>query len=184
VSFRYASRVADPSFECKLDEAAWKRCGRRVSYRGLAAGSHAFSVRVGNGDGMRSLPARFGWVRTQPKSFAIEAELSALDKLYPGAPPVTVPLVLKNPNPAPISVTALKVSVTADPAGCPSASNLELIPSSISPKAPLKIPAGGTVHLPAAAASAPALGFRELPVNQDACQGAQFPLAFSGEAQG
>ena len=184
VSFRYVSRVPDASFQCKLDDAAWKRCGVRVSYRGLAAGPHFFLVRVEGRSGVRSLPARFGWVRTQPKGFAIEPDLSALDKLYPGAPPVAVPVILKNPNPAPIQVTALRVAVSADPPGCPSASNLDLIPSNASPKAPLKVPAGATVRLPAAGIAPPALALRSLPTNQDACQGAQFPLTFSGEAHG
>ncbi len=184
VSFRYVSRLSDAGFQCKLDEAAWKRCGARVSYRGLDAGPHLFLVRVESPSGARSLPARFGWVRTQPKSFSIEPDLSALDKLYPGAPPVTVPLNLKNPNPAPILVTALRVAVSADPPGCPSATNLELIPSSASPKAPLRIPAGATVRLPVASVSAPALALRNLSTDQDACQGAHFPLAFAGEARG
>ena len=184
VSFRYTSRVPEASFQCKLDDGAWKRCATRVSYRNLAAGPHAFLVRVeGQGAGL-SLPARFAWVRTQPKKFAIEPELSGLAQLFPGAPPVTLPMVVRNPNPAPIAVTALRVSVTADPAGCPSASNLELIQSTASPRTPLKIPAGAAVRLPGAGIAPPALALRDLPVNQDACQGAQFPLAFSGEAQG
>jgi hypothetical protein len=183
VSFRYASRLPEASFQCKLDDAAWKRCAGRVSYRGLEPGPHLFLVRTESGGG-RSLPARFAWMRTQPKRFVIEPELSALGKLYPGAPPVAVPLVVRNPNPAPIMVTSLGVSVSADPAGCASGSNLDLIPSNASPRAPLKIPAGGTVRLPTAAISSPALALRNLAVNQDACQGAQFPLAFSGEAHG
>jgi hypothetical protein len=183
VSFRYASRLPDPSFQCKLDGAAWKRCAGRISYRGLEPGPHVFLVRV-ESPGGRSPSARFGWVRTQPKRFVIEPELSALGRLYPGAPPVVVPVVVRNPNPAPIMVTSLGVSVSTDPSGCASGSNLDLIPSNASPKAPLKVPAGGTVRLPAAGISPPALALRNLPVNQDACQGAQFPLAFSGEAHG
>jgi hypothetical protein len=184
VSFRYTSRVPGPSFECRLDDSSWKPCAAGVSYRGLAPGPHVFLVRVESRDGGRSRPARFSWLRTQPKRFAIEADLSALDKLYPGAPPVALPLLLENPNPAPILVTALRVSVSADPAGCASAANLELVPSNASPRLPLQIPAGGTTSLPAAGISPPAVALRNLPVNQDACQGAQFPLIFSGSAHG
>ena len=169
--------------QCKLDTAAWKPCGPRVGYRGLGVGPHLFLVRVESG-GKRSLPARFGWVQSQPQSFLIEPDPATLGKLYPGAPPVPLPLRLSNPNSAPILVTGLRVAVTADPPGCPSATNLQLIPSSASPKAPVKIPAGGSVRLPDAGATPPALALRDLPVNQDACQGVQFPLAFSGEAHG
>jgi hypothetical protein len=184
VSFRFASNRPEVEFECKLDDAAWKQCGRaRVAYRGLAVGPHQFLVRA-DASGARRRPARFTWVQGQPQSFSIVPELSALSLLYPGAPTVAVPLVLTNPNPAPIRVTSLKVAVTADPAGCPSDSNLELTQSSASERKPVKIPAGGTVRLPADGISAPAIALRNLPVNQDACQGANFPLAFSGEAVG
>jgi hypothetical protein len=183
-SFRYLSRQADIEFACKLDDAGWKRCGlARAAYRGLAVGAHRFSVRA-EADGVRSLPARFAWAQAEPKSFTIVPELSGLSLLYPGAPPVAVPLVLTNPNSAPIRVTSLKVSVTADPAACPSGANLELIQSSASERKPVKIPAGGTVRLPVSGVSAPAVALRNLPVNQDTCQGVSFPLAFSGEALG
>ncbi len=183
-SFRYASSRAEADFECKLDSAAWKGCARaRVAYRGLAVGPHQFLVRV-NADGARSRPARFAWIQGQPQQFSIAPDLSALSLLYPGAPAIAVPLVLTNPNSAPIRVTSLKVSVSADPAACPSGANLELIQSSASERRPVKIPAGSSVRLPAGGVSAPAIALRNLPVNQDACQGASFPLAFSGEALG
>lgn len=183
VSFRFMTRLSQQTLQCKLDAGAWKSCGPRVGYRGLGVGPHLFLVRAESG-GKRSVPARFGWVQSQPQSFVIEPDPSNLGWLYPGASPVPLPLRLSNPNSAPILVTGLRVAVTADPPGCPSAANLELIPSSASPKAPVKIPAGGSVRLPDVGATPPALALRDLPVNQDACQGAQFPLTFSGEAHG
>jgi hypothetical protein len=183
-SFRYVSRRADVDFECKLDAAAWNGCGRaRVAYRGLAVGPHQFLVRVA-APGVRSRPARFAWVQGQPQSFSIVAESAALSPLYPGAPAIAVPVSLANPNSAPIRVTSLRIAVAADPAGCPSAANLELVQSNASERRPVKIPARATVRLPTAAVSAPAIALRNLPVNQDACQGASFPLAFSGKALG
>ncbi len=183
VAFRFADRRAGVDFQCRLDQAGWKRCGPRVAYRGLAVGAHRFLVRAEAG-GRRSLPARYAWVQGQPRSFSIAAELAGMSRLYPGAPPVALPLVLGNPNPAPIFVSALRVVVTADPPGCPSAENLELIQSSASKGTPVEIPAGASVRLPAKGVSPPAIALRNLPVNQDACQGAHFPLAFSGEAHG
>jgi hypothetical protein len=184
VVFRYVDRQAEVDFQCKLDDAGWRRCGPRVAYRGLAVGAHRFLVRAEAKGGARSLPAQFAWAQAAPKSFSIAADLSGLGRLYPGAAPVALPLVLTNPNSAPISVTVLRVAVSADPAGCGSQENLELIPATASPARPLRIPAGATVKLPANGISPPAIALRDLPVNQDACQGAQFPLAFSGEAQG
>jgi hypothetical protein len=183
-SFRYLSRRADVSFQCKLDGDGWKRCGSRVAYRGLAAGAHRFLVRAEAERGGRGLPARFDWVQAEPKPFSVKADLSALQRLYPGAPPVALPLVLTNPNSAPIAVTAIRVAVTAEPAGCASGENLTLMPAGVSRTRPLKIPADASVSLPAQGVAPPAIALRDLPVNQDACQGAHFPLAFSGEAHG
>jgi len=84
----------------------------------------------------------------------------------------------------PILVTSLQVRATADPPGCGSTENLVLSGSSASSAAPIKVPANGSVSLPAPGASAPSIQLRDLPVSQDACQRAQFPLAFSGTARG
>lgn len=183
-TFRFTHRLPEARFQCKLDDASWKQCAARAAYRGLTAGPHRFLVRAEARAGSRSLPARFAWTQLQAKAFSIEAELSGLGRLYPGAPPVTVPLVVRNPNPAPIFVIGLRVSVTGDPPGCGATENLRLIQASPSSATPLTVPAGGAVSLPAAGVTAPAIALRDLPVNQDACQGAQFPLAFSGEAHG
>jgi hypothetical protein len=184
VVFRYVDRRGGAEFQCKLDAAAWKRCGSRVAYRGLAVGAHRFLVRSTPKGGPRSLPSRHDWLQAEPKRFSIEAELSGLDQLYPGAPPVALPLVLTNPNSARIFVTGVRVSVSADPTACPSAENLELIQAGASKATPIEIPAGGSVRLPAPGVAPPAIALRDLPVNQDACQGARFPLDFSGEAYG
>ena len=183
VSFRFLAGSPQQTFQCRLDGNSWKPCATKVRYRGLDSGAHLFLVRAEGRPG-RSLPARYAWVQSEPKGFLIEPEFSSLSRLYPGAPPVPLPLVLSNPNPAPILVTGLRVGVAEDPPGCPSDPNLELIQSSASARAPVKIPAGGSVRLPATGVTPPALALRDLPVNQDACQGAEFPLAFSGEAHG
>jgi hypothetical protein len=91
---------------------------------------------------------------------------------------------ISNPNPAPIEVTSLTVAVSPEPSACPADLNFEVIPSSLGPAAPLTVPAGGTASLPTGTATAPAVAMRELPIDQDACQGATVHLDFSGEAHG
>ncbi len=171
-------------FQCRLDRGGWKACRAPIVFRGLAVGVHSFSVRALSRLGARSRAARFRWTLVEPKSFAIVPQLSDLGALYPGAPPIALPMVLSNPHPAPISVTSLHASVNADPVGCESGANLELIPSSASSSAPIRIPANGSVSLPAPGTSPPAIRLRDLSVNQDACKGARFPLEFSGSAHG
>jgi hypothetical protein len=182
--FGFSARGRNPRFLCRLDGRAWKRCHSPVTFGGLAAGIHSFSVRSVGGGGRRGRAARFRWRVLEPMGFSIQPRLDGLSALYPGAPSVPLPLTIANPNPVPIFVTSLRATATADPLGCTSAENLVLAGSSASPATPIAVPAGGSVTLPAAGVSPPTIQLRDLPVNQDACQNARFPLAFSGEARG
>jgi len=183
-SFTFTAGSPAPRFRCRLDSEAWKLCRAPVSFAGLEAGPHGFSVRAVSRLGRPGPPARFSWTRFEPKQFAIEPQFSGIGALYPGAAPTGLPVVLRNPNPVPILVTALRVGVSADQPGCTSKPNLELIPANASRTAPLRLAAGASLSLPSGTATAPAIALRDLPVNQDACQGATFPLSFSGEAHG
>jgi len=181
--FAFGARGRSLRFECKLDARPWSACHSPTSVSGLAPGRHGFSVRVSSRGG-HGKAARFRWSVLAPKDFSIEPRLAGLGQLYPGAPPQALPLTVVNPNAVPIEVTGLRASATADPLSCPSAQNLVLTPSSASSGAPLLVPANGSASLPAPGVSAPTIQLRDLPVNQDACQGASFPLRFSGEARG
>ncbi len=184
--FGFAVRGRNPRFQCRLDRRGWRACRAPIVFAGLAPGNHVFSVRALDRRHRRrhGRAARFRWSLLAPKDFSIVPQLAGLGSLYPGAPPVALPLTISNPNPVPIYVTSLRVAATTNPPGCASAANLDLTHSSVSSAAPLRVPAGGSVGLPAEGASAPAIQLRDLPVNQDACQRAQFPLAFFGEARG
>jgi hypothetical protein len=182
--FGFAVRGGKARFQCRLDGRAWSSCQAPVAYSKLTAGSHSFSVRAVAARGRRGKAARFRWRVLEPMNFSIQPQLAGLGALYPGAPAQPLPLVIANPNPVPILVTSLQVRATADPVGCASAQNLVLGGSSASSAAPIKVPAGGSVSLPAPGASAPSIALRDLPVSQDACQRVQFPLSFSGTARG
>ena len=182
--FAFTVRSGKPRFQCRLDGRPWSACQSPVSFSKLTTGSHSFSVRSASPRGKHSKTARFRWQVLEPKDFSITPQLGGLGALYPGAPAQALPLAITNPNPVPILVTSLQVRATADPPGCGSAENLVLSGSSASSASPIKVPANGTVNLPAPGASAPSIQLRDLPVSQDACQRAQFPLAFSGTARG
>lgn len=181
--FAFTDRRAGVRFECRLDRGAWKRCRAPVMAR-VGLGTHSFSVRAVDPRGVRSAAARRRWTRLQAMAFAIVPDLSGLGALLPGAPPVALPLTIENPNSEPISVTELRVSATGGPAGCASADNLALGQSNASATTPLAVPGHGSVRLPSQGIDPPTIQLRELPVNQDACQGARFPLEFSGSAHG
>lgn len=182
--FGFTVRRAGTLFECRLDRARWKTCRSPALFAGLAVGRHKFSVRAVDRQGRHGTAARFRWTVLASKDFSIVPDLSGLSALYPGASPLALPLTVQNPNPAPIFVTGLRVSVSADPAGCASADNLALTQSNASSSSPLKVPAGGSVRLPAPGLLPPTIQLRDLPVNQDACKNARFPLEFTGSARG
>jgi hypothetical protein len=115
--------------------------------------------------------------------FAIE-QTAGLEDLYPGEPAQPLALRLTNPSPTAIAVTSLTFSFAADPPGCPSAENFTIVPSDASAETPIRIAAETSVELPAQGISPPLIAMRELPVNQDACQGATLDLKLEGEAQG
>jgi hypothetical protein len=182
--FAFAVRGGKARFQCRLDGHSWSTCQAPVTFSKLATGSHSFSVRSTGARGKHSRIARFRWQVLEPKDFSIVPQLASLGPLFPGAPAQPLPLTIANPNQVPIFVTSLQVRATADPAGCTSAENLVLGGSSASSGAPIKVPASGSVSLPAPGASPPSIQLRDLPFNQDACQRTQFPLAFSGTARG
>ena len=61
-SFAFTANESGSTFQCKLDSGAWGSCTSAKSYSGLAAGSHAFSVKAtdaaGNTD---ATPATDSW---------------------------------------------------------------------------------------------------------------------------
>jgi hypothetical protein len=154
-----------------------------VTYTSISIGRHVFRVRAVAADGRRRA-SRYAWKRVETKPFSVIPDLSGLELLYPGAAPIALPLRIVNPNPVPIVVTALRVAVASDPTDCDSDSNLEMKESDVSSGLPLRVPAGQTVKVPSQGVLAPTIRMRDLPVDQDGCKNASFPLAFSGVAHG
>lgn len=178
-------------FQCRLDNRDWRTCSSPYHLSSLSPAGHAFAVRAFNRDDRPGPAVSYSWrqeevpsapAQVDPKPFAIEAR-GELEDLYPGYPPQPVPVLITNPNSVPIEVTSLSVAIAGDPPDC-SAENFALTPSNLSPTAPLAVPANSSVSLPTATASAPTVSMLNLPVDQDACRGAEVPLVFNGEAHG
>jgi hypothetical protein len=179
------------SFQCRVDARSWRACRSPVLYRGISVGRHRFRVRAlvrppaARPRAIRhSRTRRFVWRRAESRRFSIVQLNTELGALYPGAPPTALPLRIENPNDIPILVTSIAVASAVGPSGCDAVTNLELIPSNASDSLALRVPAGGSVSVPSAGIAPPAIRLRDLPVNQDACQGARFELSFSGSAHG
>jgi hypothetical protein len=180
-------------FQCKLDSGRWTNCSSPHQLVGLAPGAHSFAVRALSRDGRPGPDAAYGWQLLEPATKAPEAPVEGkpfsieqampLAALIPGDPAQQVPLTIGNPNSVSIEVTSLTATVSSSAPGC-TAENFALTASSASPATPLVVPAEGTVAVPSTQISAPAIALLDLPVNQDACQGAELELALSGEARG
>jgi hypothetical protein len=182
-TFTFTDGEHGVGYECSLDDDGASACGSPKSYAGLDPGRHSFSVRAVDAAGNRSRWASYSWTvtRATTRDFSISGNANAL--LYPGAPAQPIALTLSNPNSVAIYVTSIQVSVTASSSpGCSPATNLALTQSSASSAAPVRVPAGGTVTLPAQGVSAPTIRMLNLPVNQDACKNARFSLGYSGSA--
>jgi hypothetical protein len=183
-TFRFTEPAGARGFQCRLDREEWAACHSPVVLNGLSLGRHDFLVRGEGPAGRADESALFPWTVFEPRPVSILPQLSDLSDLYPGAVPVVLPVEVVNPNSSPIAVTHLEVSVSRDSPGCPSAENLELIPSNVSSARPLRLRPGESTWLPSGGILAPAIRLRDLPANQNACERAQFPLVFSGTAHG
>lgn len=171
-------------FQCRFESSDWEGCSSPRRLAGLEPGDHAFAVRALNRRGLPGPAAHYSWAQLEPKAFTIDPVTNSLAELLPGDPAQQLPVRIGNPNPAPIEVTALTVAIEPDPPGCPADPNFAVTPAGVSAAAPLVVPAGGTASLPSATAGAPTLALRELPSDQNGCQGATVHLVFSGEARG
>jgi hypothetical protein len=157
--------------------AAVNLSGAKYSWDGMIEGdtitiSGAQSTYTGEG------PAPVGL------SFTISGQGSAL--AYPDGPAISIPLKLSNPNSDPIFVTALTVTVTNNPNGCSSATNVSiqqvnLATATSSPNA-LVVPANGSITLPAQGVAAPTAKLVETHTNQNQCANQTFTLSYSGSA--
>jgi hypothetical protein len=166
-------------------------CSSPYRLTGLALGRHSFDVRALSRAGRAGPASSHSWRQIEPpptqsevdpQPFSIELQ-DELEELYPGHPPQPLAVRVTNPNSVAIEVTSLSAAVAEESHACP-AENFALTPSSVSPAAPLAIPAGASATLPTAAISAPTIAMLNLPVDQNPCQGAAVPLVFDGEAHG
>jgi len=185
-SFTFTDGAQGATFQCSLDGNQWKACRSPVSYRGLNLAEHWFRVRALDPPARPSVAAGLFWrvraAEQSGKDFSISADTSAEAALFPGAPPQAIPIALTNPNDTPIFVTSVTVTVLSSPPGCDAASNIRLVQSNVSEAAPVEIQARGSRRLPAQGHTAPTIQLVDLPVNQDACQNAKFPLRFIGSS--
>lgn len=173
------------TLQCSIDTRAWRACSSPLSYLRLSVGEHHFRVRAIDPPAPASRVARFDWrvvTRQSRENFSISAGETVGGLLYPGAAPQAIRITLSNPNGVSIFVTSLTVTVPSGPAGCNSTTNISLAQSNVSSAIPVEIQAHGSLALPAQGRSAPTIQLVNLPVNQDACQNARFPLSFTGSA--
>ena len=72
-TFTFSSPSPDATFECRLDGPTWAACLSGVTYTGLAAGPHTFSVRAVDAGGPDPTPATWDWTVFAPPETAIDS---------------------------------------------------------------------------------------------------------------
>lgn len=178
--FRLTSVEAGATFECRLDAAPFAGCGDVLNYNNLSVDEHCLAARAVDAAGNLSPQTAYCWSIILKGGFPISGTVDSL------APGVTRPLnlLLGNPYNFAIRVTAVDIAVRADTGneGCDGPTNLRVTrPFSV----PVTVPANSTRSLDqlgVAPADRPQLTMPNLAVDQDACKGATFSLAFSGQA--
>ncbi|MFY9586170.1 MAG: hypothetical protein WAT66_01805 [Actinomycetota bacterium] len=177
-TFAWTDAATNVTFQCSLDNGAWQSCTSpgTISVATTGNGQHQFAVRAVDSTGKTSGNATYSW-KVNKIGFTFSG--SVLGLLTPGAwKPIAI--TITNPNNWTIYVTALNASVTSSPSTCPGSTNIEFIQSPISASHTVAVPANGTAPIPLA--DRPQIRLKNLPVNQNACQGASFGLLYTGTA--
>jgi hypothetical protein len=173
-----ASGIA--TYVCKLDDGFYWPCSRPKTYTGLELGEHTFTVRAIDWAGNVSQAATYPWtIEETGMPFTIDGDADGL--LYPGQW-VDIPLSITNPNPVAIHVTALTVTVTNDPAGCPNGTNVLVQQSDAAPVTNELTVAAGATDWEIPSSFWPRIQLAETGLDQDACQGQSFDLDYAGSA--
>jgi hypothetical protein len=180
-TFSFVDLELGVGFQCKLDSQAWQSCTSPVTYTGLSVSSHAFGVRAYDAAGNFSSVASYSWSIPNHAQFFVSGNAQGL--LVPGGPARPIPVTVSNPNSVAIYVTSLTGSVLSSslPAGC-TANGFQVSPSSASTATPLKVPANGSVTLPAQGITAPSIQMLDLSTSQDACKTIRLTLSYGGSA--
>jgi hypothetical protein len=182
--FAYSDAESSVAFQCRLDGSPYTSCHSKKAYKRLALDVHEFCVRALDRAANTSTAACSTWlIGPGPVRFSIAGSPLPGALLYPGGAAVPINLIFTNPNPAPITVGSVTVSMAGTSApGCDPKSFG--IPHQLG-ATPI-VPAGSTRSLQdlgVPQADWPQLAMAEAG-NQDACQNAAVDLAYSGTATG
>lgn len=174
------------TFECSLENGSWANCASpfRWVINDTNYGQHQFAVRARDfaGNFSAATSYKFKYEKGLPESGVPFKITGSVDSLLIGMWK-TIPVTVANPNPVPIFVSALQVSVSTT-SSCDPGKNVELDPSNISSTNTLYVPANSSVTLPSTTQglTAPRIRLVNRNVNQDECKGVSFALSYSGTA--
>lgn len=185
--FDFADRGSH-GFKCRLDKTPWVPCAPGASYHNLAFGRHCFEVAAQMGR-LWSAPASFCWsCRPVPVEGRVSFGGNAPQLFFPGKSEA-LDVAITNPFGFALQLLSLSVTVGAVPTkdglpdpSCPASANL--LPSR-SLDAKVTVPARSTETLSDLGVPRgkwPVLTMPDLPVSQDACEGATFTLIYHGVA--
>ena len=184
-NFDWTTASADVvGYQCSRENGAYVACGPppiSFAVQTTNNGQHQFAVRAVDAAGNVSEPASYTWkvAKGSGQDFSVTGDATGL--LYPGAPFTPIALAITNPNPVPIYVTQLTVTVTNSPGGCAAASVVVQQSPVAAGSNELLVPANA-VNWPVPATHRPRIRLAETGANQDHCRNRTFSLGYSGQA--
>lgn len=86
------SLVSALSFQCSLDNGAWRTCAATPTYRNLRAGGHTLQVRGVNNLWQTTLPAAYSWLvdLTPPQTRIVTAQVGGAETIGTASEPGAV----------------------------------------------------------------------------------------------
>jgi hypothetical protein len=197
--FTFTDTTPNVAFTCWVDAKKHSACGDNTAgpsasgsgtFSNLGQGSHCFNVFASDANGYKSATTQDCWIVVAPQGFQVGSDLTG--PLYPGTSEL-LNLTFTNPNPDAITVGSflassgdIQIAVDSSHPGC-AASNFDVKQGL---GKPVTIPGGQNKPISLSAlhvdqAYWPVIEMVETGTNQDACQGAQLKLTYSGiEATG
>lgn len=176
-TFVFSDSQPGVTFLCAKDNHTFVACSSPKTYASVSIAAHTFYVEARDATGNISAASSYSWKVI--RGFSVEGNVAGL--LYPG---VSQPLhlTITNPNTKALVITSLNVSVKSGStkAGCDGPTNTQVTQSNVSESNTFTVPAKGKVTLPTVSVSAPQVLMKNLPTNQDACQGASFTFTYGG----
>jgi large repetitive protein len=177
-NFDWTNAESPVTYQCSLENKPFFSC--TSPYRSIVDvsndGQHQFAVRAFDLAGNFSTTF-YSWKVLHAVNVVVDG--NAVGLLYPGGPAREIALTLHNPNNFPVTITIISATVSASPAGCSAATNVDLLQSNVGNGTnPQTVTVAANTNLTIPSALRPTIRLVETGLNQQACKNGIFTLSY------